>query len=178
MNEIDPTDPAQQILFARRWARKVCRDRSWWDVDDLEGRILLDCVRWPPYSIESLTKRASGSTTDWIRERLGRYGQKSHVEHTLSIDRQSSDPDNNLSLLDTIEDRSISPQEVAEAAELVDNLSWMFVGRDEQIVIGILKGYTFAEIGETLGVTESRVSQIITKRIRPTILRILSLRRP
>jgi RNA polymerase sigma factor for flagellar operon FliA len=75
-----------------------------------------------------------------------------------------------LSLLDTLEDTAADdPVEVAEVRELRRLLAGAVntLGEREKTVVTLYyyEGLTLAEIGQVLGVTESRVSQIHTKAV-------------
>jgi RNA polymerase sigma factor for flagellar operon FliA len=82
-----------------------------------------------------------------------------------------ADPDGGqVSLLDTIRDpRAIDPQEEIDAVELKDRLADAIEALPdrERLVIALYyyENLTLREIGEVLGVTESRVSQLHTKAV-------------
>jgi RNA polymerase sigma factor FliA len=75
-----------------------------------------------------------------------------------------------ISLLDTIRDpKAVDPQEQIDAAELKDRLAEAIEALPdrERLVIALYyyENLTLREIGEVLGVTESRVSQLHTKAV-------------
>jgi RNA polymerase sigma factor FliA len=75
-----------------------------------------------------------------------------------------------ISLLDTIRDpRAVDPQEELDTAELKDRLADAIESLPdrERLVIALYyyENLTLREIGEVLGVTESRVSQLHTKAV-------------
>ena len=75
-----------------------------------------------------------------------------------------------VSLLDTISDPSATdPQEALDSTEVKDRLaeSISSLPEREQLVVALYyyEGLTLREIGEVLGVTESRVSQLHTKAV-------------
>ena len=75
-----------------------------------------------------------------------------------------------VSLLDTISDPSASdPQEALDTSEIKENLAEAIqtLPEREQLVVALYyyEGLTLREIGEVLGVTESRVSQLHTKAV-------------
>jgi RNA polymerase sigma factor FliA len=75
-----------------------------------------------------------------------------------------------VSVLDTIEDpRALDPHAEAQTAEVKDRLAdaLQSLPERERVVIALYyyDGLTLREIGEVLGVTESRVSQIHTKAV-------------
>jgi RNA polymerase sigma factor FliA len=82
-----------------------------------------------------------------------------------------ADPDGGqISLLDTIRDpHAIDPQEEIDAVELKDRLADAIESLPdrERLVIALYyyENLTLREIGEVLGVTESRVSQLHTKAV-------------
>lgn len=75
-----------------------------------------------------------------------------------------------VSLLDTIADEAASdPQEALASSEIKDRLTEAIgsLPEREQLVVALYyyEGLTLREIGEVLGVTESRVSQLHTKAV-------------
>ncbi len=75
-----------------------------------------------------------------------------------------------VSLLDTISDpRAEDPQESLASSEIKDRLTEAIASlpEREQLVVALYyyEGLTLREIGEVLGVTESRVSQLHTKAV-------------
>ena len=75
-----------------------------------------------------------------------------------------------VSLLDTIPDDSASdPQEALDSSEIKDRLADAIgsLPEREQLVVALYyyENLTLREIGEVLGVTESRVSQLHTKAV-------------
>jgi RNA polymerase sigma factor FliA len=75
-----------------------------------------------------------------------------------------------VSLLDTISDPSAAdPQDALDTTELKDRLAEAIASlpEREQLVVALYyyEGLTLREIGEVLGVTESRVSQLHTKAV-------------
>jgi RNA polymerase sigma factor FliA len=75
-----------------------------------------------------------------------------------------------VSLLDTISDpRAEDPQESLDSSEIKDRLTEAIASlpEREQLVVALYyyEGLTLREIGEVLGVTESRVSQLHTKAV-------------
>lgn len=103
-----------------------------------------------------------------LHHHLGEISQLSVVmlEELLSV----GDKGDQVSLLDTIEDVHVpSPGESIEAAETSQELARAIeaLGERERLVIALyyFEGLTLRDIGEVLGVTESRVSQIHTKAV-------------
>src|SRR5215211_507203 len=75
-----------------------------------------------------------------------------------------------ISVLDTIHDPSaVDPESVAQASELKDRLADAIesLPERERLVVALYyyENLTLREIGEDLGVTESRVSQLHTKAV-------------
>jgi RNA polymerase sigma factor for flagellar operon FliA len=75
-----------------------------------------------------------------------------------------------VSLLDTISDPGAAdPQEALDSSEVKDRLAEAIgsLPEREQLVVALYyyEGLTLREIGEVLGVTESRVSQLHTKAV-------------
>jgi RNA polymerase sigma factor for flagellar operon FliA len=89
------------------------------------------------------------------------------LEELLQAGVESGD---RLSLVDTLEDtRAEDPQVAAESREMKHLLAHAIGGlpdREKTVVtLYYFEGLTLAEIGQVLGVTESRVSQIHTKAV-------------
>jgi RNA polymerase sigma factor for flagellar operon FliA len=84
-----------------------------------------------------------------------------------------ADPDGSgsrLSVLDTIEDpRAVDPHSEADSSEMKDRLTdaLEILPQRERLVVSLYyyENLTLREIGEVLGVTESRVSQLHTKAV-------------
>lgn len=81
-----------------------------------------------------------------------------------------SDKDDTVSLIDTVKDKTgADPSEIFEISETKEILAEAIerLPEREKIVIALYyyEGLTLREIGEVLGVTESRVSQLHTKAI-------------
>jgi len=75
-----------------------------------------------------------------------------------------------ISLLDTLQDPDApDPQQVLDASELKDRLAEAIsaLPEREKLVIALYyyENLTLREIGEVLGVTESRISQLHTKAV-------------
>jgi RNA polymerase sigma factor for flagellar operon FliA len=75
-----------------------------------------------------------------------------------------------VSLLDTIQDHDApDPQQLLDASELKDRLADAIsaLPEREKLVIALYyyENLTLREIGEVLGVTESRISQLHTKAV-------------
>ena len=89
------------------------------------------------------------------------------LDELWSISDASGDQ---VSLLDTISDpRAADPQEYLASSEVKDALTEAVAGLPEREQLGVALYYyenlTLREIGEVLGVTESRVSQLHTKAV-------------
>ena len=89
------------------------------------------------------------------------------LEELLHVGTESGE---RLSLVDTLEDRAAdNPVEVAEDRELRRLLARAVNTLPERektvVTLYYYEGLTLAEIGQVLGVTESRVSQIHTKSV-------------
>lgn len=80
----------------------------------------------------------------------------------------------NLTLGDLVPDQ-FNMEEDTLAAIMGEWLPLLFDGRDATVLRRMCEGFTFMEIGQELGVTESRISQIVAKRIRPKVARMLQL---
>jgi len=129
-------------------------------------------------NLESILKRAP--TEKEIAERLGFTLRELHdvinqisfvsvvaLDELLSVGSERGD---RLSLVDTLEDKGAEdPVAVFESQEMKGILAGAInrLGEREKIVITLYyyEGLTLAEIGQVLGVTESRVCQMDTKAV-------------
>ncbi len=127
--------------------------------------------------LESILKRAPAEQE--IAERLGVSLRELHdvisqisFVSVLALDELlavGSDRGEQVSLLDTLADRSVDPTTGLEGQETRGLLAAAInsLSEREKIVVTLyyFEGLTLAEIGDVLGVTESRVCQIHTKAV-------------
>lgn len=115
---------------------------------------------------------------DDLREHLGSTVATSIValEEMLTVGGEEGD---RVSILDSLPDLEIEqPGAAIEAGETRETLleSIRGLGEREQLVIGLyyFEGFTLSRIGDVLGVTESRVSQIHSKALLSLRSRLLA----
>jgi len=137
--------------------------------------------------LESILKRAPSE-----RELAGRLGVSMSELHdvinqisfvsVLALDELLSvgtDRGEQVSLLDTLADRSVDPTTGLEGQETRGLLAAAInsLSEREKIVVTLyyFEGLTLAEIGEILGVTESRVCQIHTKAVGQLRLQLVEV---
>ena len=127
--------------------------------------------------LESMLKRAPSEQE--MAERLGITKRELHdvvsqisFVSVLALDEMvnvGSDRGEQVSLLETLADRGIDPTSNVDAQETRGLLAAAInsLSEREKIVVTLyyFEGLTLAEIGEILGVTESRVCQIHTKAV-------------
>ena len=120
-----------------------------------------------------------GIDVDEIRERLDTTVAMSIValEDLLTV---SSEEGDRVSLLDTLPDTGVEqPGAAIEADETRQALRQAIEGLGERdrkvIVLYYLEGFTLSRIGDILGVTESRVSQIHSKAVMALRARMAEL---
>jgi RNA polymerase sigma factor for flagellar operon FliA len=127
--------------------------------------------------LESQLKRAP--TEAEIADRLGMSKRELHdvinqisFVQVLQLDEVltvGGDRGEHISLMDTLADRSVDPTHGLEGQETRGLLSAAInsLSEREKIVVTLyyFEGLTLAEIGDILGVTESRVCQIHTKAV-------------
>ena len=127
--------------------------------------------------LESMLKRAPSEGE--MAERLGITKRELHdvvsqisFVSVLALDEMvsvGSDRGEQVSLLDTLADRGLDPTSNVDAQETRGLLAAAInsLSEREKIVVTLyyFEGLTLAEIGEILGVTESRVCQIHTKAV-------------
>ncbi len=113
--------------------------------------------------------REMGITVEEFQEALVKISNSTVValDELWTVSDSSGDQ---VSLLDTLHDPDApDPQQVLDASELKDRLSEAIgaLPEREKLVIALYyyENLTLREIGEVLGVTESRVSQLHTKAV-------------
>ncbi|HZP90824.1 MAG TPA: sigma-70 family RNA polymerase sigma factor, partial [Actinomycetota bacterium] len=135
--------------------------------------------------LESMLKRAP--TEQEVSARLGVSVRELHDVITqisfvsvLALDELlavGSDRGEQVSLLDTLADRGTDPTTGLEGQETRGLLAAAInsLSEREKIVVTLyyFEGLTLAEIGEILGVTESRVCQIHTKAVNQLRLQLV-----
>ncbi|CAN5778868.1 RNA polymerase sigma factor WhiG [soil metagenome] len=159
----------------------------------IKGAIIdeLRAMDWVPRSIRFKAREIEKAHTDLesmlkrqpneqeIAERLGITRRELHdvvsqisFVSVLALDELVSvgaDRGEQVSLIDTLADRGIDPTSGVESQETRGMLAAAIneLSEREKIVVTLyyFEGLTLAEIGEILGVTESRVCQIHTKAV-------------
>ena len=112
---------------------------------------------------------ALGTSVDDFQESLTKISNSSVValDELWTVSDASGDQ---VSLLDTIQDpNAIDPAQEMDASEMKDKLAEAIarLPEREKLVVALYyyENLTLREIGEVLGVTESRVSQLHTKAV-------------
>jgi RNA polymerase sigma factor, FliA/WhiG family len=183
INAIERFEPERDIKFET------------YAVQRIKGSIIdeLRSLDWVPRSVRSRA-RDVGRAYAKLEAKLGRaptdeemakeleLGVEEFRDVLLEIANSSvlalddlwtfADPDGSgdISVLDTIEDpKAVDPEAEARAAEIKDRLADAIeaLPERERLVIALYyyESLTLREIGEVLGVTESRVSQLHTKAV-------------
>jgi RNA polymerase sigma factor for flagellar operon FliA len=152
-------------LRALDWVPRSVRARGR-ELDRVMSQLRSDLLRDPT---EEELAAALGCDVDDVRERLESTVAMSIValEDLLTV---SGDDGDRVSLLDTLPDLDVEqPGAAIEADEVRAALRQAIEGlgeRDKKVVVlYYLEGFTLARIGDILGVTESRVSQIHSKAV-------------
>jgi RNA polymerase sigma factor for flagellar operon FliA len=163
-------------------------------VSRIKGAIIdeLRSLDWVPRSVRSKARDVE-KTHSLLENRLGRAPTEEEMAQKLGVDVEDfrntlleianssvlalddlwtvSDPEGGqVSLLDTIRDpHAVDPEEAIDTVELKDRLAEAIESLPdrERLVIALYyyENLTLREIGEVLGVTESRVSQLHTKAV-------------
>lgn len=163
-------------------------------VSRIKGAIIdeLRSLDWVPRSVRSKARDVE-KTHSLLENNLGRAPSEEEMAQKLGVDVEDfrntlleianssvlalddlwtvSDPDGGqVSLLDTIRDpHAVDPEEAIDTVELKDRLADAIESLPdrERLVIALYyyENLTLREIGEVLGVTESRVSQLHTKAV-------------
>ena len=105
-----------------------------------------------------------------IRDRVISIRNKMKTSSNISIDHTVSEGEKEFSIIDTIEDEDIlCPEEAFEQKELQDVLAKAIdmLKEKDRLVLSLYyyEELTLKEIGEILGVSESRVSQLNNRAI-------------
>jgi RNA polymerase sigma factor for flagellar operon FliA len=160
----------------------------------IKGSILdeLRSLDWVPRSVRSMARQIEKSSAK-LENKLHRAPTDEELAKDLGLDMQefhealtrissssivaleelwtiSSTGTESVALIDTIEDRGAKdPAAVVDVTEVKERLAQAIsnLPEREKIVIALYyyEGLTLREIGDVLGVTESRVSQLHTKAI-------------
>jgi RNA polymerase sigma factor for flagellar operon FliA len=143
----------------------------------IKGAIIdeLRAMDWVPRSVRFKQREIEKA----LAERLGVSLQELHevvsqisfvsilaLDETVNV---GSDRGEQVSLIDTLADKGLDPTEGVESQETRGLLAAAINGLNERekivVTLYYFEGLTLAEIGEILGVTESRVCQIHTKAV-------------
>jgi hypothetical protein len=130
-----------------------------WDRDGLAGDIIEACVRYPPSSEGEVRQRAKWATVEWFRANLGRTGvaRRSCSPPLHSASWSTRIPTSRS----TCPTRSSGGFDVSSSA--VDELVARLDKRSGMVLRMRMDGWSQHDIAELLGVTESRVGQLMTK---------------
>src|ERR1044071_6631677 len=133
----------------------------------IRGAIIdeLRSLDWVPRSVRSRAREIEAA-----QAKLEHELQRAPSEPELAARLEISEEELQASLLDTISDpRAEDPQESLASSEVKDRLTEAIssLPEREQLVVALYyyENLTLREIGEVLGVTESRVSQLHTKAV-------------
>src|SRR4051794_25257845 len=147
------------------WVSRSVRSRAR-EIEDAQKHLENELQRAP--TEEELADKLGVETYE-LQESLLEVANSSvyALDELWAISDSSGDQ---VSLLDTISDPSAAdPQEALDSTEVKDRLAEAIgsLPEREQLVVALYyyEGLTLREIGEVLGVTESRVSQLHTKAV-------------
>lgn len=164
--------------FVRGWAQAYVRANGLYAVaDEVTSDALLALVmlagkydpEGSPLSFRDyLSGRLRHRVIDLLRQRTGRsrstwFGVRQEVRLPVSLDTYRNVDGETVSSGDYIEDPDASEAFLAlELAETMREAAATLSARQLQIVRLYASGWTMAKIGARLGVTESRVSQVMS----------------
>lgn len=147
------------------WVPRSVRSRAR-EIEEAQQKLENELQRAP--SEDELAEKL-GITTDELQGSLLEIANSSvyALDELWAISDSSGD---SVSLLDTISDPSASdPQDALDTSEIKERLAEALASlpEREQLVVALYyyESLTLREIGEVLGVTESRVSQLHTKAV-------------
>ena len=181
MDALDKYDPGREVKFET------------YSIPRIRGAIIdeLRAMDWVPRSVRSKAREVEKAHTQ-LESKLGREPNEDEVAEHLGMSRQelhevvtqislvsvmaldetvgSDEKGEQRSLLDTLADAaSADPTSGLEGQEMRGMLSAAInqLTEREKVVVTLyyFEGLTLAEIGEILGVTESRICQIHTKAV-------------
>ena len=182
ISAIERFDPSREIKFET------------FAVTRIKGSIIdeLRSLDWVPRSVRSRAREIEAAQAK-LEHKLQRAPTEAELAKSLGIDEDelqgslleianssvyaldelwtvSDSSGDQVSLLDTISDpRAEDPQESLASSEIKDRLTEAIssLPEREQLVVALYyyENLTLREIGEVLGVTESRVSQLHTKAV-------------
>jgi RNA polymerase sigma factor for flagellar operon FliA len=182
INAIERFDPEREIKFetyaitrikgaiidelrALDWVPRSVRARAR-EIEKVHAKLEHRLHRTP--SDEEMARELGVSTEDF-QESLVKISNSTVValDELWSVSDASGDQ---ISLLDTLQDPDApDPQQLLAASELKDRLADAIAAlpEREKLVIALYyyENLTLREIGEVLGVTESRISQLHTKAV-------------
>lgn len=182
MSTLSPQDRANLIAnhyhYVRGWAQAYVRANGLYAVaDDVTSDALLALVmlagKYDPEGTphgtfrEYLSSRLRHRVIDLLRQRTGRthsgrFEARKSVRRPVSLDTFLNADGDTVSLADTVEDPDSSEAFMAlELAETMREAAASLTDRQLQIVRLYASGWTMAKIGAQLGVTESRISQVM-----------------
>lgn len=157
------------IVRARRHAFWVCFNRSELDVGDLEGSIIEACVRWPPRNKGYLALRCRAATADWFRSSFGRNSPTMQAVEMMILNEKAAFDDGQAEgdLVDTLAVDATTPESLLLEQEgfnsFVRIVGRVLREREQHIVLSHMHGIPMRIIGEKMGVSESRISQILKR---------------
>lgn len=164
-------------LRALDWVPRSVRARAR-DIERVHGRLEHELQRTPT---DEEMSAALGLTLDEFQESLLRISHSTVValDELWTVADASGD---HVSLMDTLQDPSAGdPQQLIDASELRERLTAALLALPdrERLVVALYyyENLTLREIGEVLGVTESRVSQLHTKAVLRLRSRMAALAR-
>src|SRR3954454_3678075 len=147
------------------WVPRSVRSRAR-EIETAQAKLEHELQRAPT---EAELAEKLGVTEDELQQSLLEIANSSvyALDELWAISDSSGDQ---VSLLDTIPDESAAdPQEALDSSEVKDRLAEAIgsLPEREQLVVALYyyEHLTLREIGEVLGVTESRVSQLHTKAV-------------
>jgi RNA polymerase sigma factor for flagellar operon FliA len=147
------------------WVPRSVRSRAR-EIEQAQQKLEHELQRAPT---EDELAEKLGITTDELQDSLLEIANSSvyALDELWAISDSSGDK---VSLLDTISDPQASdPQEALDTSEIKETLAEALatLPEREQLVVALYyyESLTLREIGEVLGVTESRVSQLHTKAV-------------
>jgi RNA polymerase sigma factor for flagellar operon FliA len=194
LDAIEKFDPARQVKFetyaitrikgaiidelrSSDWVPRSVRAKAR-SVEDAYVRLEAELLRTPT-DVEVAAEL--GITEDDLHEVFSQISFIGLVPLDGVLSGASADRDAAKTVGDTIPDSRESPVAAFEVEEMKRTLASTInrLGEREKVVLTLYyyEGLTLAEIGEVLGVTESRVCQIHTKAVLQMRSRILALER-
>ena len=160
--------PIQEVIvWSKHAARKKCHPS--WDWEDLSGDMMLAVVIRQSQTAEEVSMAFRWGYVDWIRKKFGRDENSAKKGAMKEVSMQVKDDSGEYRELD-FPDPFVNVELTAELSFTQEALLKILKHERERAIAQMwMDGFVMGEIAQICGVTESRICQIITHRIKPVL---------